>query len=143
MRPSHRDAFEGIVVRGTSSHTSCGSCRGNPTKNACLSTMLKAFYFNVCKICVREKEAQTIVQRPKTHHCPSYSQRGWQVHEQIRIFGARAPARARGAPSKTHTFACFRTAPAPPRGPPRRKKRHPPGRMRAQAFWSMADHANP
>ena len=47
--------------------------RGNPTKNACRSTIFKPLYFKVCKICVREKGAETIVQRPQRHHFPSYS----------------------------------------------------------------------
>ena len=50
--------------------------RGNPTKNACRSTIFKPLYFKVCKICVREKEGETSVQRPKMHHFPSYSRGG-------------------------------------------------------------------
>ena len=59
------------------------------------------------------------------------------------VFEPPAPARPRGAPSRTHTFQWFLRAPARPRSPPRRKKGHPPGRTRAYAFWSMSDHANP
>ena len=59
------------------------------------------------------------------------------------IFEPPAPARRRGASSETHTFQWFRKAPTRPRGAPRRKKSHPPGRTGAYAFSSMADHANP
>ena len=59
------------------------------------------------------------------------------------IFEPPAPVRPRGASSETHTFQWFRKAPTRPRGAPRRKKSHPPGRMGAYDFSSMADHANP
>ena len=59
------------------------------------------------------------------------------------IFYSSARTRTRGAPSETYTFLWFRRAPPRPHGSPRRKKSHPPGRMGAYAFSSMADHANP
>ena len=77
------------------------------------------------------------------HHFPPYSRAGEQINEKSMIFEPPAPARPRGAPSRTHTFQWFLRAPARPRAPPRRKKGHPPGRTRAYAFWSMSDHANP
>ena len=77
------------------------------------------------------------------HHFPPYSRAGEQIKEKSMVFEPPAPARPRGAPSRTHTFQWFLRAPARPRSPPRRKKGHPPGRTRAYAFWSMSDHANP
>ena len=74
---------------------------------------------------------------------PSHHRGVCEISEKSMIFEPPAPARRRGAPSETHTFQWFRRAPTPPRGAPRRKKSHPPGRTGAYAFSSMADHANP
>ena len=73
---------------------------------------------------MKSKGSKNTVQRHKMHHFPPYSRAEEQINEKSMIFEPPAPARPRGAPSRTHTFQWFLRARGPLKIMPSLKRQH-------------------